>query len=215
MKAAEAADTAKRIEAALPAIVRIEAIDKRLGALEGERRELRGRLPKAEAAAALGEWLRWRRERFETGTGTGLEANALEAVSAVSAGRRPKLRDEKHLFDLLLFLLGARVDEMVREAVDRLDYPEGAGIEERRRKGDALEREREALVSERERLVGKAQTAGIGIEHLAETRLRLEAEAAREKDEAEEAERQAEAAATIEARRGGARSAYLETGGGA
>jgi hypothetical protein len=99
----------------------------------------------------------------------------------------------------------------VRDAVARLDYPEGAPAEERRRKGESLTFERAALVAEREGLVGKAQAAGIAIEHLDETRRRLEAEAAREKEQREEVRRQAEAARTIDERHAkvGSRSAYI------
>jgi hypothetical protein len=98
---------------------------------------------------------------------------------------------------------------MVGQAVARLDYVEGAPGEERRRTAAALEREREALVSEREGLVVKAQVAGIQIEQLPETTRRLASEENREREEREAAQRQAEAARTIDARHAGARSAYL------
>jgi hypothetical protein len=173
---------------------RCDAIEARLLAIDVEERDLRGAIPKDEAAARLVEVLRAMRAR--------LEATPAKTAHLVGEGPVkivPRLREPSDVFELILLLLGDELEAGARRLVARLEYESGAPTAEREACRSALAAERDALTSEHFDLVTALAGAGVDRAHLFVNAERVAAGVRAEREEVKRRENFAEARRRLDA----------------
>jgi len=203
-KASDVKHQAGRLTALAPDLERIEAIDERLAGIRADLKDTAGLLAPGDLGEALAAYLRQRRESFER---PGPRATVWDLLQRLSAGKAPSfqvLAPDQLVLDLLLFLLGERVEELATEAICRLPIRPGMSAKERERVRAKLDAERVELVAERERLVEKCRNGGLTLAHLVETQQRLNAETRAREQEARQRDRQRRVERDLDGREAGA-----------
>lgn len=195
-----AVSRAQKLNDAMPALQRIDAIDARLAEIAAEQKSLGGALPPGEIANKLANDLAARAHDFDAGRSPW---SSREIVSELTARDRLPgtfFSEPMHVLALVLALFTPEeLDERVQDAVKRWNYPHGRSAQERQKLGGGLAEERAALVAEREPLVEAAKAAGADIAHLPETTRARQAAIAQAKREEDQRQRQAEILARVDA----------------
>ena len=173
-------------------LARIGKIDARLAELQRAARTISTLLPRDEMNAALRGAIAHERARFKKTTHS--QTPHVIISSLLGTLSDPKnhshsiealVRNPHDAFGLLVFFLGADLEEKAVKALDGVEWNEGETVRRRVEKDAEAVAETAELLAEREKLVDLANTdPRLSLEHHRETRERHEREAAkRRRDE--------------------------------